>query len=220
MGRLRVSTLGNSPNVVVQALFIIAMIGGINAYFFSLIGRVCSWTGATSYRYAWERTVGPESSQFVAIVVTLKTAISCLAYSMILAESFQALGIAAGLVDVSRTEALCGVTFFAPLPLCLLRDLTALTPSSFLGLLGMGFASHAICIHSADDSYADGGTFLTDIPTNLQPAVIRGRMFKELSSSVRWQRHLWHITTPSGSTQNCKTIPNDDSTWSLSFHMP
>jgi amino acid permease len=165
-----VSTLGNSPDVVLPALVIIAVIGGITAYFFSLIGRVCSWTGATSYRDAWERTVGPESSQSVAIVVTLKTAISCLAYSMILADSFQALGIAAGLVDITRTEALGGVTVFALLPLCLLQDLKALTPFSFLGLLGMGFASAAICIRSVDGSYADGGTFLGDIPANLQPA--------------------------------------------------
>jgi amino acid permease len=166
-----VSTLGNSPDVVLPVLFIIALIGAINAFFFSLIGRVCSWTGATSYRDAWERTVGPESSQSVAIVVTLKTALSCLAYSMILADSFQALGIAAGLVDITRTEALGGVTVLALLPLCLLQDLTALTPFSFLGLLGMGFASIAICIRSADGSYADnGGTFLTDIPANLQPA--------------------------------------------------
>jgi amino acid permease len=96
-----VSTLGDSPDVVLPALVIIAAIGGINAFFFSLIGRVCSWTGATSYRDAWERTMGPESSQSVAIVVTLKTALSCLAYSMILADSFQALGIAAGLVDIT-----------------------------------------------------------------------------------------------------------------------
>lgn len=165
-----VSTLGDSPDVVLPALIIIAAIGGINAFFFSLIGRVCSWTGATSYRDAWERTMGPESSQSVAIVVTLKTALSCLAYSMILADSFQALGIAAGLVDITRAQALGGVTVLALLPLCMLQDLTALTPYSFLGLLGMGFATGAICIRSADGSYTDSGPFLNDIPTNLQPA--------------------------------------------------
>jgi amino acid permease len=34
----------------------------------------------------------------------------------------------------------------------------------------MGFATGAICIRSADGSYTNGGPFLNDIPTNLQPA--------------------------------------------------
>jgi hypothetical protein len=43
-----VSTLGDSPDVVLPALIIIAAIGGINAFFFSLIGHICSWTGLFS----------------------------------------------------------------------------------------------------------------------------------------------------------------------------
>jgi amino acid permease len=34
----------------------------------------------------------------------------------------------------------------------------------------MGFATGAICIRSADGSYTNGGPFLNDIPSNLQPA--------------------------------------------------
>jgi amino acid permease len=193
-----IAALGDSPDVIPVALVVILLIGAINAYFFSLIGQVCEWTNATSYRDAWDRTVGaetsnqaahhqdedinkllhsdaiqrtPASSQVVAVVVALKTALACLAYSMILADSFHALGIAAGLVDMSRTQALLSITVGALLPLCLLKDLTALTPFSLLGIIGMAFTSVTIGIRHHDGSYAlETGAYIDDLPQALLPS--------------------------------------------------
>jgi len=168
-----VATLGDSPtaNVIVPAILLIAIIGIINAYFFSLIGRVCDQTGATGYREAWELTMGEETSQWVAVTVAFKTALSCLAFSIIVADSFQSLAIAAGLEDSTRTEVLGVVTLFALLPLCLLRNLASLAIFSVLGLAGMGFTTCAMVLRYLDGTYAvDTGAFLSQVPTSLQPA--------------------------------------------------
>ena len=166
-----VATLGDSPtNVVMPAIFLIIAIGIMNAFMFSLIGRVCGMTGATGYRQAWELTMGEETSQWVAVAVAFKTLLSCLAFSIILADSFQSIAIAMG-IDATRTEVLGVITLFALLPLCLLRDLSSLAIFSLMGLVGMGFTTCVMVLRFFDGSYAIGtGVFLAQIPTNLQPS--------------------------------------------------
>ena len=137
----------------------IVVMGVIYGFFFRLVGQVCDWTKATSYKQAWQETVGNESSQVVAVVVMLKTLLSCLAYSMILADSFQSLAFAVGLHDATRTQALGCISVFALLPLCLQKDLSALAPFSFVGLLGMGFTTIAMVMRLLDGSYATEGVF-------------------------------------------------------------
>ena len=166
-----IATLGDSPDVIPYAIAIIGAVGAMNAYYFRLIGQVCQATGSTSYREAWDRTVGAEkkegetsaSSNLVAVVVAMKTALACVAYSMILADSFQSLGIAAGLTGLTRTEALVCVTGLVLLPLSLLQDLKALAPFALLGLVGMGAAGGAICLRHLDGSYVQGGQFWDDL---------------------------------------------------------
>ena len=92
------------------AVLVIALIGGFSAYGFSLIGRVCSYTGARTYRDAWSRSVGDGSSWIPAVTVTLKTTFAVLSYSMILADTVRGLLAGAGFVGVSRTGALLGIT--------------------------------------------------------------------------------------------------------------
>jgi amino acid permease len=166
-----VATLGDSPTkVILPAILLIVAIGIINAFMFSLIGRVCGLTGAMSYRQAWELSMGKETSQWVAVTVAFKTALSCLAFSIILADSFQSLAISVGL-DVTRTEVLGIITLVALLPLCLLRDLSSLAIFSLLGIGGMAFTMCVMVLRYLDGSYAvDTGAFLSQVPTNLQPS--------------------------------------------------
>lgn len=57
-----IAAFGNAPSAVLPAVALICMIGGFSAYGFSLIGRVCSYTGGQSYRGAWSESVGDETS--------------------------------------------------------------------------------------------------------------------------------------------------------------
>jgi amino acid permease len=149
------------------ALLVVIVMGCINSYFFSLVGRVCRMTGATSYQDAWDKTVEAENSiepkeksSLVALVVTLKTVLSCLAFSIILADSFQSIAVASGLPDATRGQALAAVTTLLLLPLCtLLKDLKALAPVSFLGLVGVGTTMASMIYRCLDGSYRVGGEF-------------------------------------------------------------
>jgi hypothetical protein len=51
---------------------LITIIGFFSGYGFSLIGRVCSYTGGTSYRDAWSESVGKDSSWIPAATCTMK----------------------------------------------------------------------------------------------------------------------------------------------------
>ena len=57
-----IAAFGNAPSAVLPAVLLICIIGGFSAYGFSLIGRVCSYTGGVSYRGAWSGSVGDETS--------------------------------------------------------------------------------------------------------------------------------------------------------------
>jgi amino acid permease len=141
------------------------------------VGKVCDWTGATTFSQAWERTMGPQTSSLFATIISVKTALSCLAYSMILGESFQSLAISAGFLDVTRTEALLAVTCTALVPLCLMKDLSSLAPFSFAGILGFAFTGAAMTLRAHDGSYhlapidtIESGRYLIDIPDPYKPS--------------------------------------------------
>lgn len=164
------AALGSTADIVPTAVATVIGSGLLNAFYFRLMGRVCQFTQSTSYQQAWERTVGPASSPWVVAVVTLKTALSCLSYSIILADSGQALAQAAGWTDITRTQALLVITLVVLLPLTLKRDLTSLAPFSALGLVGVLITSLTIVRRYQDGSYQpETGTFVQDLPAALQP---------------------------------------------------
>jgi amino acid permease len=159
-----VSALGDNPTTVLPvAVALIAAMGVMNAFYFSLIGKVCSWTDAATYTEAWERSVGAETSPVIAGVITLKTAFACLTYSMILADTFSSLA------DVSRTDALLAVTITALAPLCMMKDLRSLAPYSLAGIVGMGCTALTMVLRSQDGSYEVAGRYLEDLPMPMQP---------------------------------------------------
>jgi amino acid permease len=173
-----VTTLGDSPQQVLPiAVALIVTMGTINAYYFSIMGKVCAWTGATTFSQAWERTMGVETSSLFASIICVKTALSCLAYSMIIAESFQSMAISAGLVDTTQTEALLAITCTALLPLCLMKDLSSLAPFSLAGILGFAYTGGAMSLRAHDGSYhlapidtLESGKYLIDLQDPYKPS--------------------------------------------------
>lgn len=192
-GIAHLSKTAVTPSLIWPAIILIGAVGLMNAFFFSLVGRVCTTTGATGYRDAWERTVQGKdadeidttwealeaestssSGQWVAYACMAKAGLGCLAYSMIIADSFQSIAMAMGLDFITRTEALGAVTAVALLPLCLMKDLTSLAPFSLLGVVGMGFTTSVMAMRYFEGSYGyttdDAPNFLSSIPMELQPS--------------------------------------------------
>lgn len=164
-----VAAFGNAPSAMIPAAILISFIGALSAYGFALIGRVCSYTGASSYREAWQKTIGDETSAIPAAACTLKTTMAVTAYSMILADTFRSLFATAGL-SLTRSTTLLLITSVVILPLCLLKNLASLAPFSLLGVVGMGYTAFAMAVRYLKGAYKVGGAFLTDVPANLAPS--------------------------------------------------
>lgn len=164
-----IAAFGSAPSAVIPAMIMICVMGSLAGYEFSLIGRICHLTDATSYRSAWEKTIGDSTSWIPAVAVTSKTFLAVLAYSMVLAETFQSLFTSAGF-SVTRTKALIAVTIVALLPLCLLKDLSSLAPFSLLGIMGMIFTCATMAVRFFGGDYtAPDGKFLADLAEKFTP---------------------------------------------------
>lgn len=160
---------GDAPLALLPALIAIVLLASINAYYFSIIGRVCAITGANTYRQAFDRSVG-WGGWIVAWTNALKAGFGILAGSMILADSFQELAMG---VDryYSRVQVLLVVTTFVLWPLCMFKDLRRLAPFSIVGVLAVGWTVAAMGIRWIDGTYDPerNGKFLSGIPVILHP---------------------------------------------------
>jgi amino acid permease len=160
------AAIGNIPAQVLPASYgLILLTATLNAGFFAAIGKVCGATSSRTFQQCWDRSVGPESSAVVAAVITLKTFLSCLAFSIILADSLSSL------LDVPRTIVLWSITVTAILPLTLLKDIKSLAPFSALGLAGMGVTSAAMLARWLDGTYGinPDGPFVQALAENARP---------------------------------------------------
>ena len=163
-----VAAFGSAPSAIIPAASLIAVIGILSGYGFQLIGKVCAYTGATSYREAWSKSVGPGSSWIPAWSTTCKTFLACLAFSMVLADTFSSL------LETSRNETLLGVTLLVLLPLCLMKNLKSLAPFSLVGVMGMAYTAVAMTVRYLDGSYAfadeaNQGKFIAQLAGSLRP---------------------------------------------------
>ncbi|KAL3936513.1 MAG: hypothetical protein SGBAC_008183 [Bacillariaceae sp.] len=164
-----IAAWANAPSAVVPAVALIAGIGGLSGYGFALIGRCCAYTNSKSYREAWGKTVNESSSWIPAMAVTFKTISAILAYSMILGDTFVSLLATAGF-SVAKTPVLLALTSTVLLPLCLLKNLSALAPFSLVGSLGMIYTALAMVARYLAKSYTRSGRFGTDCAEALRPA--------------------------------------------------
>eukprot|EP00579_Thalassiosira_antarctica_P001217 CAMPEP_0201871608 /NCGR_PEP_ID=MMETSP0902-20130614/4501_1 /ASSEMBLY_ACC=CAM_ASM_000551 /TAXON_ID=420261 /ORGANISM="Thalassiosira antarctica, Strain CCMP982" /LENGTH=478 /DNA_ID=CAMNT_0048397655 /DNA_START=38 /DNA_END=1475 /DNA_ORIENTATION=- len=166
-----IAAFGDNPSAAIPAAILIATIGAIAAYNFSLLGRLCAMTGATSYRSAWEKSSANPPLGFLDHPVSSKRFFAILAYSMVLGDTFSALFKTFGM-SVSREAALVGLTVTCLLPLCLLKDLSSLAPFSLAGIAGMLFTAVAMAIRFFDGSYASADSGLAmDVAESLRPSI-------------------------------------------------
>ena len=164
-----IAAFGDHPSALIPAFILFCFIGSLAGYGFSLIGRVCAASQATSYRQAWSRSVGPSSSWIPALACLLVTCCSVLTNSMIQADTIPSILKAYTGIQVSRTTGLLGVTLTVLLPLCLMRELKSLAPFSLVGIFGMVYTSCAMMYRWLSDSYAKGTPLLQELAPHLWP---------------------------------------------------
>ena len=169
-----IAAFADAKSAFLPAAVIITVIGILSGYGFALIGKVCAYTGATTYREAWANSVGESTSWIPAWSATLKTSMACLAFSMVLGDTFSSL------LGTARTPTLVGMTALILLPLCLMKNLKSLAPFSLLGVMGMAYTALAMTVRWLDGSYAmtntiegvhtASGKLVGDVAESLRPA--------------------------------------------------
>ena len=151
--------------------------GILNAYSFSLLGRVCSVTKSKTYQDAWDRTVGRRFSEkynvvWVGLVVTGKAILGCWSFSIVIASTCQPLlkilvPVLLGgsshynylATTMSKSEVLLGITILVLLPLCLLEKLSSLAFFSIIGQLGTLVTTLTMVLRYFGGTYRPGGKF-------------------------------------------------------------
>lgn len=126
-------------------------------------------TRSSTYREAWERTVGIRGGMAVAVVNTLDPLLGLFGNATIMAQSLQLMLKGLG-VQWTVVECLLMITLVAILPLCLMRNLSALAPYSTAGLAAVVFALAVMILRYFDGSYQPDGVFYQDLTPKMRPS--------------------------------------------------
>ncbi|CAM9390153.1 unnamed protein product, partial [Phaeothamnion confervicola] len=156
-----VAAFSDAKSSILPATAIIAVLGTISAYTFSLIGRSCSETAAESYEQSWARTVSTKTAWLPAGACVSTCFAGCLAYTIIIGDSFSALlkTFGAPAAVSARSTVIMAASALVLLPLGLLKNLSALGFTSMLGTSGLLYTAIMMAVRFFDGSYAPGGRF-------------------------------------------------------------
>lgn len=164
--------------LVSTSSLLIAAMGGISAYTFSLIARVCKMTNSNTYADCWKATKSPSLAWIIALSSTLNCFSINLSFSIVLGETFRQLlsslfevggkslpGLFAALEAYnSRWRVLLALTATTLMPLCCIKNLSSLAPFSLVGILGMLYTAFVIALRCFDGSYKlPDGRFIADL---------------------------------------------------------
>merc|ERR1712032_479590 len=99
-----------------------------------------------------------------------------LAYACFYADIFTSVTPALGFT-LPRWVCLVAITLFPTLPLCLVKDLSALAYSSLFALVAVFYTVVVMVWRMCDGTYAPGGKFYVDLEPAMRPAVPSNHLF-------------------------------------------
>ena len=151
---------------------ILAFTGALSAYTYSLIARVGSAVGSSTYRETWTKVFSEKTAVIPDLTVIFMTLVAGLAYSIILGDMFSGVAKLLGLPAVlTLPNVWIGLlSAVVLLPLSLMKDLSSLAVGSIVGTAGTVYTMLFIFLRLFDGSYALGGQFHTAIDATLRPS--------------------------------------------------
>ena len=210
----------HTSHSLIPAISILGILGVISAYTFHLIGRLTAIVSKesgddghhiSSIGQLWDFEVGHSTSWLVSVAVMLTCFGTCLAYSIILGDTFQSLAKTAGFTGIfaSRRFNVAAIALLGVYPLSCLKSLAALAPISLAGVVGILVTCLVMTIRSlpggAYSSAAAAATatttnYLASLPTELQPSFgktgLRGAKSLLVHSSMTATAFLVHMASP------------------------
>jgi sodium-coupled neutral amino acid transporter 11 len=152
-------SFGMTGTGVVPAVALVLVFAAAAAYMMYLVGRTVSISGRKSYSHIWEEVVGSGTVWIPTFVVFTVCFGCCLAYACMFGDLFAGCMPAFGIRFGTRTVCLISLSIFPLLPLCMLKDLSALAPTSFGALLAVLYMIFMMVARYLDGSYAPGGAY-------------------------------------------------------------
>mmetsp|Transcript_832 Transcript_832/g.2624 ORF Transcript_832/g.2624 Transcript_832/m.2624 type:complete len:473 (-) Transcript_832:75-1493(-) len=132
---------------------------------FGMMGRVCHNTGAKSHKECGMLVCGPILAQTMAMTLMVKTGFTCVSYAMVLGGSYSRILHFFGLQGwfASKQAVLVLIVVCILTPLCLQRDLSALSYTSLFGICCEVFVASFMQWRLLDGSYSPIGKYYTAI---------------------------------------------------------
>lgn len=151
---------------ILAAPAILAVFGVVSAYTLISFGRSAQKTGKYSFSGVWAQLIGPGSAWIVEVAMAVMCFGCCVFYSAFIGDLFHSLaGVIPGIPELFKKRAvdLCLLSVFPLLPLCLLKNLSALQYTSFSGLVAILYTVWFVAHRAFDGSYSPGGKFFEAI---------------------------------------------------------
>jgi len=167
------AVMSDSPAAIFPAIGLILGLGGLSAYTFYLIGRLCHANGSKDLTGIWELEVGTNSSWILSLATFTYCMGAALTYSIVLGDTFQALAASVGVSGVwgTRHAAILAVSLLALFPLSQLQSLTALAPVSLVGVIGTVVTCVFMATRYFDSAYRfPNGAFLPTLAPHVLPS--------------------------------------------------
>lgn len=166
------AAVGGTGLVVAPAL--LASFGLISAYTMISVGRACQRTKRWSFSGLWTELIGKKSAWVVELAMALMTFGCCIFYMAFAGDLFSALaGTVSSFPAVLKKRAVDLVILgLCPLlPLCLMKNLSALQYTSFVGVVSILYTTLFVVKRSLDGTYSEGGDFFKTIDERFRSPV-------------------------------------------------
>ena len=153
------------------ALTLLLVFGSLSAYTLISIARACEATGEYSFRGIWSRTLHPSTAWIIDTGITFLCFGCCIFYSAFIGDLSAALAQALGAPAFLHKRWVCLVALhvFPLMPLCLMKNLSALQYSSIVGVLGILYTTAFVVKRQLDGTYQLGGRFHSLIDAVYRP---------------------------------------------------
>ncbi|CAK9003635.1 Vacuolar amino acid transporter 2 [Durusdinium trenchii] len=150
---------GMSGTGYIPSIMLLLLFGTAAAYMMFLVSRTIEIAGVKSYDRLWEKCIGRDSKWIPTVVLWLVCFGNALAYICMVGDLISMCLPGFGIHFLPRSYCIALLALFPLLPLCMLKDLSALAPTSFLALIAVLYMAIMMVIRYADGSYLPGGQY-------------------------------------------------------------
>lgn len=154
---------GLSGTGYVNATILLVVFATAASYMMYLMGRTVEVVGQVTVDKIWEQVVGPDTVWVPLATVMFVCLGSCLGYACFFGDLISGAMPSMGITFADRTVCLVALGVFPLLPLCMLKDLSALAPTSFGALVAVVFTIGMMGHRAFDGSYDAGGEYSSDV---------------------------------------------------------